>query len=105
MKKFITIFSIFLLLVFNINTINTLAQPKIFSQGFYTMKDLGLSENVLYNVQNSEPYTDGLLIIIDSNTKVQQVLRIPANSTQNPIIPLKNDYKFIIYNNLRLTFS
>lgn len=105
MKKFLAFFSIFLFLVFSINTINTVAQPKYFSQGFYTMRDLGLSENTPYSVQNYEPYVEGLLIIVDADRKIQQLIRIPANSTQNPLIPLKSDYRFIIYNNVRLTFS
>lgn len=105
MKKFIAIFSIFLFISFTLNTVTTIAQPKTYSQGFYTLKDLGLAENISYNVQNYEPYVEGLLIIIDADRKIQQLIRIPANSTQNPLIPLKADYKFIIYNNVRVGFS
>ncbi|WP_026889849.1 hypothetical protein [Clostridium beijerinckii] len=105
MKKFIIIFSIFLFLSFTMNTINVMAQPKTFSQGFYTMKDLGLIENVNYIVQNNEPYAEGLLFIIDSDKKVQQLVRIQPSSTRNPLIPLKADYKFIIYGNVLLAFK
>ncbi|WP_315072555.1 hypothetical protein [uncultured Clostridium sp.] len=105
MKRFITISSIFLFLLFTINTVATVAQPKIYSQGFYTMKDLGLTENVTYKVRNNEPYVEGLLIIIDSNKKIQQLIRITPNSTENTLVPLKNDYRFIIYNNVLLSFS
>jgi hypothetical protein len=105
MKKLITVFSIFLLLSFTTNTISVFAQPKEYSQGFYTMKDLGLSENVPYKVQNNEPYVEGLLFILDSDRKIQQLVRIPANSSQIPLIPLKYDYRFIVYNNVRLVFS
>lgn len=69
------------------------------------MKVLGLTENISYNVSNNQPYVEGLLIILDSDRKIQQLIRIPANSILNPLIPLKNDYKFIIYNNILLTFS
>ncbi len=105
MKKFIYILSTFLLLSFTFNTVNVVAQQKVYSQGFYTMKDLNLSENVSYKVQNNQPYVEGLLIILDSDKKIQQLLRIPANATQIPMIPLKYDYKFIIYNNVLLSFS
>jgi hypothetical protein len=69
------------------------------------MKDLNLRENVSYKVQNHEPYVEGLLIVVDADRKIQQLIRIPANSTEIPIAPLKYDYKFIIYNNILLTFS
>ncbi len=105
MKRFITVFAISLLLLFTINTVAAVAQPKIYSQDFYTMKYLGLNENITYKVRNNEPYVEGLLIIIDSNKKIQQIIRIAPNSTENTLAPLKNDYKFIIYNNVLLSFS
>jgi len=105
MKRFISILSISLFLLFTINTVTVLAQPKTYSQGFYTMKDLGLRENISYNVTNNEPYVEGLLIIIDTDRKIQQLIRIPGNSTGIPLIPLKADYRFIIYSNVRLSFS
>ncbi|MCI1580169.1 hypothetical protein ACUH7Y_17760 [Clostridium beijerinckii] len=105
MKKFIHTLSAFLLLLFTFNTITITAQLKTYSQGFYAMKDLNLRENVSYKVQNHEPYVEGLLIVVDADRKIQQLIRIPANSTEIPIAPLKYDYKFIIYNNILLTFS
>ncbi len=50
-----------------------MAEAKTYSQGFYTMKDLGLSPNIPYSVQNMSTYNDGLLIILDSNKTIQQV--------------------------------
>ncbi|EHJ00479.1 hypothetical protein CDLVIII_3937 [Clostridium sp. DL-VIII] len=105
MKRFIASSSIFLFLLFTASTITAVAQPKIYSQGFYSLKDLGLLENVSYNVQNNEPYVKGLVIIIDTNQDIQQVIKIQPNSSKNPLIPLKNDYKFIISGNVKLTFS
>lgn len=105
MKKFIYILSISLLLLFTFNTVTTVAQPKMYSQGFYNMKDLNLSENISYKVQNHEAYVEGLLIILDSDRKIQQLVRIPANSNNIYISPLKYGYKFIIYNDILLTFS
>jgi hypothetical protein len=69
------------------------------------MKDLNLSENIPYKVQNHQPYVEGLLIVVDSDRKIQQIIRIPANSTQISLILLRNDFRFIIYNNIPLTFS
>lgn len=74
MKKFFRILPIFLFLLLTINTVTAIAQPKIYSQGFYSMQDLGLNENVNYTVTNHEPYADGLLIVIDSDKRIQQLL-------------------------------
>lgn len=105
MKRFLTTFSILLFLLLTINNITALAQLKTYSQGFYTMKDLGLTENTIYKVRNNEPYVEGLLIVVDSDKKVQQLIRIDPNSTENTLKPLKGDYRFIIYNNVHLSFS
>ncbi|MFT8352576.1 hypothetical protein [Clostridium saccharoperbutylacetonicum] len=105
MKKLFMFFFIFLFLLFSINTFTAVAQPKIYSQGFYSMNDLGLLENVSYNVQNTQPYVKGLLIIIDNDQNIQQVIKIQPNSTRNPLIPIKNDYKFIISGSVQLAFS
>ncbi|ALB47797.1 MULTISPECIES: hypothetical protein [Clostridium] len=105
MKKFIYILSIPLISLFIFNTAATAAPQEMHSQGFYNMKDLNLSENISYKVQNHEAYVEGLLIILDSDRKIQQLVRIPANSNNIYISPLKYGYKFIIYNDILLTFS
>ncbi|WP_026885402.1 hypothetical protein [Clostridium beijerinckii] len=105
MKKFIYILSISLLLLFTFNAVTAVAQPKMYSQGFYDMKDLNLGEDVTYKVQNHHPHVEGLLIILDPDRKIQQLVRIPASAAQIPITSLKNDYRFIIYNDILLTFS
>lgn len=103
MKKFIIISSIFLSLIFTSGII-TAAETKQFSQGFYTMKDLGLNPNIVYKVRNNEPYVEGLVIIIGPEEKIQQIIRILPGPNESTLIPLKYDYKFIIYNDVRLTF-
>jgi len=105
LKKFASILSILLFISFNINKINATAQSKVYSQGFYTMKDLNLYEGATYTVQNSQPYDDGMLIIIDSEERIQLLLHIPPYSTKYTLPSLKSDYQFIIHNNVRLTFS
>lgn len=105
MRKFIAIFFTFLFLSFNINTLTLVAEAKTFSQGFYTMEDLGLYPNTPYSVQNSSTYNDGLLIILDGNKTIQQVIRIKPQSPKYTLIPLMNDYVFILYGNFDLNFS
>ena len=105
MKKFITIFSIFLFLSFSMNTTITLAQPpQDFSEGFYDVGTLKLVPNVSYNVRNISA-SRVLMIIVDSNEVIQQVLRFEPNSKQYVMIPLQFEYKIIIIGNGQLSFS
>lgn len=106
MKKLIIIFSFFLFASFNINAIATPSvQQKTYSQGFYNMKDLNLSENIPYSVQNIDSHNGGLLIILDTNQIIQQVIRVSAQSPKYALIPLRSSYQFIIYGNVQLIFS
>ena len=105
MKKIIIICSLFLLISFNVNTVSAVVQPKIYTQGFYTLKELNLLENIIYSVRNNEPYAEGLLMVVDSNNKIQQLMLIEPSSISNTLKPLKSDYKFIIYGSIRLSFS
>lgn len=105
MKKLAITFSVFLLLIFTMNTITPIAQQKSYSQGFYTMKDLNLFENRSYNVKNISPSVDGWLVIFDANKNVQQLNRIQASSMEYPLLPLRSDFVFVIYGNVNLVFS
>lgn len=105
MKKFAIIISTLLLLTLNINAISTVAQPKNYSQGFYTMKDLNLQENISYSIQNLSQYNDGLLIVLDTDKKIQQVIRLGPSSPKYPLRQFKSDFKFIIYGDVQLVFS
>lgn len=95
MKKFITIFSIFLFLSFNMNTINTIAQPKEFKEGFYSITDLGLMESVSYKVQNISNYK-GFLIVFDSDQKIQQAISLEPHSQQYPLKPIGYEDRVVI---------
>jgi hypothetical protein len=106
MKKLIVVLSVFLFLSFNLNIIAApTVQSKTFSQGFYNMKDLNLSENISYSIQNLDPHNSGLLIILDGNQVTQQFIRLMPQSPQYSLIPLRNDFKYIIYGNIQLVFS
>ncbi len=105
MKKFIAILSIFLLISFSVNISTAVAQPKSFSEGFYTLKDLNLMENTPYTVQNTSHESYSLLVVLDSNQRVQQVMRLDPNSPKYTAMPLRYDYRIIIIGTGDLTFS
>ena len=52
MKKNIMLFFIALFLLFYVFTMTSLAQIKVLKEGFYKSKDLNLSINKIYEVQN-----------------------------------------------------
>lgn len=107
MKKFLTIFSIFLFISFNINTISTVAQvhqSTRFKEGFYNINDLGLMENVSYNVQNISNY-NGFLVVFDSDQKIQQAISLEPNSQKHPLKTISNSDRVVILGKGELIFS
>ncbi len=105
MRRFAAILSIFFFLAFNLNTQYAIAQQR-YPRGFYTMKDLGLSENIPYSVQNFSPTTKALVLVLDQNQTVQQLLRLPPSSPKYNLTPLENTYRFIIYgDDVQVAFS
>jgi hypothetical protein len=103
MKKFFTIFSIFLFLLFSMNTITTVAQPKSFAEGFYNINDLGLQESVIYNVQNISDY-NGFLVVFDSDQKIQQAISLEPHSSKHPLKTIRYDDRVVILGKGQLTF-
>lgn len=106
MKKFITIFSLFLFLSFNVSTIVTTAQvapSKRFKEGFYNITNLGLMENVSYNVQNVSEYK-GFLIVFDSDQKIQQAISLEPRSQKHPLKPIRNTDRVVILGQGELIF-
>ncbi|MBE6088671.1 MAG: hypothetical protein E7206_11635 [Clostridium beijerinckii] len=106
MKRFISIFSIFLLLSFTINTaaVADINQPRTFKEGFYNIRDLGLMENVSYNVQNLSEYR-GFMVVFDSEQKIQQAISLDPRSQKFPLKPIRNNDRIVILGQGALTFS
>lgn len=105
MKRFISALSIFLILLITINTVNVAAYPESFSQGFYSVKDLHLMENVNYAVQNISPNYDAYLIIFDDQERTNESVRLGPHSQKHILLPVKYNYKILIIGNGELTFS
>jgi hypothetical protein len=106
LKRFISIFSIFLLLSFTINTaaVADINQPRTFKEGFYNIRDLGLMENVSYNVQNLSEYR-GFMVVFDSEQKIQQDISLDPRSQKFPLKPSRNSDRIVILGQGALTFS
>lgn len=95
MKRFVTVFSIFLFLTFNLNIRTAIAAPIVFKQGFYTVKESPLIANSTYKINTVSSIGDSLVIVLDSNKSMQQFLHLKPNSPEYIVGPL--DYgNFII---------
>ena len=105
MKKIITIFSISLFLSFNINIVNTSAQPKSLSQGIYNVRDENLLVNTSYTVQNTSPTDKVILLIIDGDQQIQELIRLEPNSPKYYLKPLDYDFLVVIIGNGQVDFS
>jgi hypothetical protein len=106
MKKFLTIFSVFLFQTFSMNNITALAQTTSpYSEGLYVLKDLGLIENINYNVQNISPNSEVLLLIYDSQQRLKESVRLMPNSQKHTLLPIAYTDKVIILGNGKLKIS
>ena len=105
MKKFITIFFVFLFLSFTMNTISASAESKTLSQGIYTIRDSNFMTGVNYTVQNTSPNNKSLLLVIDSNQIIQEFIRIEPNSPKYSLKPFQSDYLLVIIGANKLVFS
>lgn len=106
-KKFITIFSIFLFLSFAMNSSNAIAQssPKTLTQGLYILKDTGLVTGSAYNVKNSSSTDKSVVIIFDGNQQMQEFIRLEPNSPAYIIKPLNFDSIIVIIGGGSVKFS
>ncbi len=104
MKKFIVTFSIFLFLLFSVNTINAFAASKNLTQGLYALKDSVLTAGVDYNVQNNSSGR-AMLLIVDTNQLIQELIRFEPNSRKYTLKPLNYGDIIIIITAGNLEFS
>lgn len=97
MKKSFIIISILVLFLFSTNTIIAIAQttPISASEGFYSIQDLKLLPDVMYNVANTSP-SDVFMIIFDDKQLIQQSIRFEPNSIKYVLKPMKYNYRIVI---------
>lgn len=97
MKKFILIFLISILLIFN------MAYPtfaaNIFKEGVYKASDFNFSAENTYNVQNISQKDSVYIILYDENQLQIQAIRLAPQSKKYNLLPLKPDYRIAIVGN------
>ena len=105
MKKFFSKFLILFFLLLGTSMTNAFSEPKIFTQGLYTVKDSQLSTGTSYYVRNTSSSNKSLLIIIDSNQMIQELIRLEPNSQKYTLKPLEYGEIIVVIGAANLEFS
>lgn len=105
MKRFISIFSIFLILSFYINTLNAFAEPKTFTQGIYSARDSNLLVDTPITATITSSNDRVMIMIIDSNLNIRELIKLGGESTQHVLKPLSYDSSIVIFGNGSVTLS
>ena len=105
MKKYIIIFSILLFLSCSIIILPSMAQPKSYSKGIYTPKELNLSPNTSHTIQNNSPDKYAFVIIFDSNEVVQQTIQLEPKSEKYQLETLLPEFLLVIVGEAEIIIS
>jgi hypothetical protein len=107
MKKFISIFFIFLFTSLYFNTINVFAQfqSKTLTQGIHTRSDAGLPVNSSITIKLGPSTNKAIVMVIDSDQTVKSLLRLNNHVTQQTLPPLDYTSSIIVFTDGSVIFS
>ncbi|MEQ8197833.1 MAG: hypothetical protein ABRQ27_07500 [Clostridiaceae bacterium] len=106
MKKFTILFLIFLCLSFNTMGIKPAAAfgENTFKQGVYTLSQLNILPDKLYDVTNTSSEEGALVLVYDENEVEQQVIRLKPGGASFNLVPMKPGYKVVILGDVSEVF-
>jgi hypothetical protein len=96
LKKVVITFLLFFFFSFGLFLGPTIASSQTLTKGFYKVKNLQLSPNTSYTVQNPSFNERIYIIIFDSHATPLQGVRLKPQSKKFNIIPLQPDYKVVL---------
>ena len=98
MKKFSILFLIFLCLSFDFFGVTTFAvsSTNVLKEGIYTLSDLNISLDNLYNITNVSTTEDAYIIVFNENYVVLQSLRLSPSIKSFNLVPLQPSNKLVI---------
>lgn len=96
MKRAIIIFLFFIYCSFEVLLVPAMASAQTLTKGFYKVKNLQLSPNTAYTVQNPSFNERIYIIIFDSHATPLQGIRLKPQSKEFNLIPLQPDYKVVL---------
>ncbi|MDR3594442.1 hypothetical protein [Clostridium sp.] len=105
MKRFFSVFFIFLFLVYNANTIAAFAEPKTLTQGIYKSKDIGLPYNVILKVKNVSQNSTATIIIFDERNAMREFFQLDPGASDEYVRPLSSNSTIVIIGSGQVEFS
>lgn len=98
MKKFIILILIIFCISFNIMGATSLAvtPSNVLKEGVYSLSDLNISSDNLYDITNVSKTEDAYIIIFDENYVIMQSLRLSPVIKSFNLVPLKPGYKLTV---------
>lgn len=105
MKKFTVLLLILICLSFNIIRSIPAFAAIVVKEGFYTLDDLKLSPNTIYNIQNNSFSDRSYILIFDSNEILQQSVRLNPQSQKFNLVAIEPGYRIIIIGDGEVTIS
>lgn len=97
MKKFTTLFLIFLCLSFNIMGLKpAFAVSDTFKQGIYKLSDFNISSGNIYTVSNISKTNAVHVFIFDKNYIPIQNIKLQPYSLNIDTVPMAPDYIFVV---------
>lgn len=96
MKKFSTLFLIFLCLFCSTIKTAPLASTNTYKEGVYRIKTLDLTKTNSYSIQNVSSKDSVLVMIFDERQVPVQTLRLGSNSEKYKLLPLETTYRLVI---------
>jgi len=106
MKKFTILFLIFLCLSLNTTGIKPAAafRENTFKQGVYTLSQLNILPDKLYDVTNTSSEEGALVLVYDENEVEQQVIRLKPGGASFNLVLMKPGYKVVILGDVSEVF-
>ena len=107
MKRFITIFSIFLLLLFSMNEVNVFAEleSKTLTQGIYSARDANLLIGNPITARLTSADSKAIIIVIDLDQTIEALVRLNPQVTKQILPPLNYGSSVVIYTNDSVVLS
>ncbi|WP_026889043.1 hypothetical protein [Clostridium beijerinckii] len=98
MKRFTFLFLIFICLLINFFGITTFAKlsTNVLKEGVYTVADLQVSPENLYNITNVSSTEDAYILVFDENYVILQSLRLSPSIKSFNLVPLQPKNKLVV---------
>lgn len=98
MKKFTFVFLILLCLSFNFSGVTafSVSSTNVLKEGVYTVSDLQISPDNLYDITNLSSTEDAYILVFDENYVIMQSLRLSPSIKSFNLVPLQPGNRLVV---------